>query len=131
VSAAVAIPLLVASGAVIGTLAGLLGVGGGVFMVPLLVLAFGAVQQGAQATSLLVILPTSIVAVIVLRRKGVLDDVRESLQLGAIGAVAAVGGSLLALSAPADTLRVVFGVFLGLTGLRLVRAGLRHDAPAH
>lgn len=116
--------ILLASGFAFGTLAGLLGVGGGVFMVPLLVLGFGAVQQTAQATSLLVILPTATVATIVLVRQGVLEHVGHALQLGAIGAVAAVGGSLLALHIPSADLRVVFALFLGITGIRLLHAGL-------
>jgi hypothetical protein len=131
VSGVLEIAVLLGAGVAFGTLAGLLGVGGGVFIVPLLVLAFGAVQQVAQATSLMVVLPTAVVATFVLHRKGVLPQLGPSLQLGTFGAIAAVGGSLLALTAPADTLRIVFAVFLALTGVRLVRAGLHRDAPAH
>lgn len=129
-SSAATLVVLVGVGAGVGVLAGLLGVGGGVFLVPILVLAFGELQQGAQATSLLVVLPTAIVAAVVLRRKRVLDSAAASLRLGAVGAVAAVGGSLLALHAPAETLRVVFAVLLALTGMRLIRDGLRHEPAA-
>ena len=50
--------LLVAFGAGAGMLAGLLGVGGGVLLVPFLVLVVGMTQHEAEATSLLVILPS-------------------------------------------------------------------------
>lgn len=129
-SAPVTIAVLLGSGVAFGTLAGLLGVGGGIFIVPLLALAFGVVQQEAQATSLMVVLPTAVVATVVLYRKGVLADVRPALALGAFGTAAAVAGSLLALAAPAEALRLIFAVFLAVTGMRLVRDGLRLHAAA-
>lgn len=120
---------LIAFGVLSGMLAGLLGVGGGVFMVPFLVLALGATQQEAQATSLVVVLPTAIVATVVLWRRRAMDVV-AALRLGAIGAAAAVAGSLLALALPGATLRVVFAAFLAAIGLRLVVQGLRAGAPS-
>lgn len=120
------IAVLVAFGMLSGMLAGILGVGGGIFMVPFLVLLFGATQQEAQATSLMVILPTSIAATVVLWRRKTMDG-PKSLQLGAFGAIAAIGGSLIALALPADTLRIVFAAFLALIGGRLILTGLKHS----
>ena len=114
---------LVAVGATSGVLAGLLGVGGGVLLVPFLVLAVGMTQHEAEATSLLVVLPTAIVASLTLWRKGV-GDLPAALGMGVVGAVGAAAGALLALSLPGGALRTVFAVFLGLVGLRLVRDGL-------
>lgn len=111
---------LIAVGAVAGVLAGLLGVGGGILLVPFLVLALGMTQHEAEATSLLVILPTAIAASIALRRRGV-GDLPVALGLGAIGAVGAVAGVLLALALPGDVLRAIFAVLLTLVGLRLIR----------
>src|SRR4029453_5862508 len=62
---------LIAVGAAAGVLAGLLGVGGGILLVPFLVLAVGMTQHEAEATSLLVILPTAVAASIALRRRSV------------------------------------------------------------
>src|SRR5437763_1215158 len=112
-------PQLVAIGVAGGLLSGLLGVGGGVLMVPLLTLAVGLSQHAAQATSLVVVLPTAIVASLELRRRGV-GDLGVSLRFGVVGAIGAAAGALLALALPGSTLRVVFAVFLGLVGLRLV-----------
>ena len=49
---------LVVFGVFTGVAAGLLGVGGGIMMVPFLTLVAGVSQHAAQATSLLVVLPT-------------------------------------------------------------------------
>jgi hypothetical protein len=111
---------LVAVGAAAGVLAGVLGVGGGVLLVPFLVLAVGMSQHEAEATSLLVILPTALAGSIALRRRSV-GDLRVALALGAVGAAAAVAGALLALSLSGDVLRLVFATVIALLGLRLVR----------
>ena len=115
---------LAAFGLVTGVAAGLLGVGGGILMVPFLTLAVGLSQHAAEATSLVVVVPTAIVASIELRRRGV-GDLGVSLRFGVVGAIAAAGGALLALALPAAALRVVFAIFLALVGLRLVRDGVR------
>jgi uncharacterized membrane protein YfcA len=115
--------VLLGVGVVTGMLAGLLGVGGGVLMVPFLVLVVGMTQHEAEATSLLVVLPTAIVASLTLRSRGV-GDLRTSLAFGAIGAAAGVAGALLALALPASALRTVFAVFLALVGGKLLRDGL-------
>jgi uncharacterized protein len=107
-------------GAASGVLAGLLGVGGGMLLVPFLVLAVGMSQHEAEATSLLVVLPTAVVATLTLQRRGV-GDLRSSLGMGAFGAAGAIAGALLALWLPADVLRTVFAVFVALVGARLLR----------
>jgi uncharacterized membrane protein YfcA len=114
---------LISFGVLAGVTSGLLGVGGGTVIVPFLTLAVGLSQHAAEATSLLVILPTAIVASLVLRRRGV-GDLGLALRLGIYGAVGSVLGALLALALPGSTLRLVFAIFVGLVGLRLTRDGL-------
>jgi uncharacterized protein len=114
---------LAAFGVVVGGASGLLGVGGGTLMVPFLTLAVGMSQHAAEATSLLVVLPTAIAASIVLRRRGV-GDLGVALRVGVLGAAGGVGGALLALALPGHTLRLVFGVFLAFVSVRLVRDSL-------
>jgi uncharacterized membrane protein YfcA len=118
---------LVAFGLLTGVTAGVLGVGGGVMIVPLLTLALGMTQHAAEGTSLLVILPTAIVASVVLHRRGV-GRLGDALRLGVLGAVGSVGGALAALALPGDALRLVFALFVAGVGLRLVRDGLRTGA---
>lgn len=110
---------LVAVGVATGVVAGTLGVGGGILMVPFLTLVVGMPQHAAEGTSLLVILPTALAASLALRRRG-LGDLRVALELGALGAVGASAGALLALALSADSLRLVFAGFLVLIGARLL-----------
>jgi uncharacterized membrane protein YfcA len=114
---------LVAFGFLTGGAAGLLGVGGGIMMVPFLTLVAGVSQHAAQATSLLVVLPTAIVATIVLHRKGI-GDAGLALRFGALGAVGGIAGALLALALPSHLLRLVFALFLAAVAVRLVRDGV-------
>lgn len=111
---------LIAFGATAGVLAGLLGVGGGILLVPFLVLAVGMTQHEAEATSLLVILPTALAASVALRRRHV-GDLPIALAVGSIGAVGAIAGVMLALALDADVLRLVFAALLALVGARLIR----------
>ena len=114
---------LVGFGFLTGGAAGLLGVGGGIMMVPFLTLVTGLSQHAAEATSLLVVLPTAVVATVVLQRKGI-GDAWLALRFGALGAVGGVLGALVALSLPGHVLRVVFACFLAAVAVRLVRDGL-------
>jgi uncharacterized membrane protein YfcA len=115
---------LVAFGFFAGAAAGLLGVGGGTLIIPFLTLAVGVSQHQAEATSLLVILPTAIVATVVLRRKGV-GDAGLALRIGAIGAIGGVLGALAALALPAQVLRYAFALLLAVVAVRLLRDGLK------
>lgn len=116
--------VLVAFGVMSGTLAGLLGVGGGIFMVPFLVLAVGLTQQEAQATSLLVVLPTALVATWSLYRSGVVD-LSKALKIGLCGIVGSVAGAALALHLPGQVLKICFAVLLTVVGLKLLRDAKR------
>lgn len=120
---AVLVVTLVAFGVVTGGAAGLLGVGGGTLLVPFLTLAIGMSQHEAEATSLLVVLPTAIVASVVLHRKGV-GNLKVALRFGLLGAGGGVLGALLALALPGHVLRIVFALFLGIVAVRLVRDSL-------
>ncbi|MGH3007835.1 MAG: sulfite exporter TauE/SafE family protein [Gaiellaceae bacterium] len=119
---------LVAFGALAGVASGLLGVGGGTLIVPFLTFAVGFSQHVAEATSLLVILPTAIAGSLTLRRRGV-GDLELALRFGLVGALGAFLGAELALALPASTLKVVFAVFVGLVGIRLTWDGIRRENP--
>jgi hypothetical protein len=118
----------VAFGVLTGVLSGLLGVGGGIFMVPFLVLVGGAAQQEAQATSLLVVLPMATVATWSLQRLGV-GDLNVSLRMGLIGVVGGVAGAVLALALPASALRLIFAAVMLSIGAKLLRDALRGARP--
>ena len=115
---------LVVIGVLGGLLSGLLGVGGGTLMVPFLTFAVGLSQHAAEATSLLVILPTAVAGTLALQRRGV-GNAGLAVRFGLVGSIGAVLGALLAIALPAASLRLVFAIFVGIVGLELIRGGIR------
>jgi uncharacterized protein len=117
----------VALGVGVGAVSSFLGIGGGTILVAVLVAVSGFGQHEAQATALTFMVPTAIIGVISTRRHG-LGNLRQSAVLGVSGAVAAVGGALVALAIPSETLRVLFAIFIGVLGLiMLLRPAPRED----
>lgn len=106
-------------GVAAGFLAGLLGVGGGIVMVPAMVLLFGFDQHVAQGTSLLVILPAALTGSYTHHRNGRLV-LRDAALLAAGGIIGAVLGSVFALSLEDVLLRRLFAGFLLLSALRIL-----------
>ena len=92
-------------------------------MVPFLTLAAGFSQHAAEATSLLVVLPTAIVGSLVLRRRGI-GDLGSCAPLRDVGAAGGVLGALLALALPGHVLKIVFACFLLIVAVRSVRDSL-------
>ena len=104
-----------------GLLSGLLGVGGGVIMVPLLVIWAGYGQREAHALSLGAIIPISAAGVVAFGTAGELELLPALLL--ATGSVlgARVGAGVLA-RIDERRLRLIFGAFLVLTaGVMAVR----------
>ena len=104
-------PKLLAIGLGGGLLSGLLGVGGGIVMVPLLVLWAAYSQRDAHAISLGAIIPISIAGI---ATYGVAGEVRYGTALGlAAGSIvgARIGAGWLA-SIDERLLKIVFGLFL-------------------
>lgn len=112
--------LAVLSGLLIGALSGLIGIGGGVLLVPLLVIGFGFSQQVAQGTSLAALIPTSIVGAVTHLRQGNLD-VRAGVAMGLAGMVGAAGAALLAQHLHGKILERLFGLLLLFAAYRLWR----------
>jgi uncharacterized membrane protein YfcA len=107
--------ILLAAGASAGFASGLLGVGGGFVMVPVmywLIVATGTAQSvaimTAFGTSLLVILPTAASGTWRHGRKGVVRW-RAALVLGPCGLLGGLAGATLAAHLPGWVLRTVFG----------------------
>lgn len=113
---------LALTGLVTGLLSALMGVGGGIVMVPAMVVLFGFGQHLAEGTSLAVIIPTALVGSWRHARNGY-TRWRIGLIVGAGGLVGGLGGGTLAQLLPAEVLQVAFAGLLVLTGVRLVRRG--------
>lgn len=102
-----------------GLFSGLLGVGGGVVMVPLLVLWGGFGQRDAHAVSLGAIIPISAAGVLTFGAAGEIQ-VWEALAL-AVGAIAgAQAGARLLARVDERKLKLAFGVFMLIVAVVLV-----------
>ena len=104
--------LLILVGLLAGILSGLVGLGGGVIIVPALVFLLGFSQHQAQGTSLgILLLPAGIFAVINYYKKGYID-VNVVLLLFVGFLVGGWIGSKLSLSVSEATLKKIFAVAL-------------------
>ena len=93
--------VLIASGAAMGFVAGLLGVGGGLLIVPLLVIGFGVSDLTAKALSLIAMFPAAISGTIGSARAGVVDW-KAGISLGIPMALASTVGVWLATITPVE-----------------------------
>ena len=109
---------LLGIGLAAGFLAGLLGIGGGVLLVPAMVLLLGFDQHVAQGTSLLVIIPAALIGSWTHHRRGRLA-LRDAAFVAAGGILGAAVGSLSALSIEDELLQRLFAIVLILTAIRM------------
>jgi len=112
--------LYVVLGVFVGLFSGLFGVGGGIIMVPVLVLLSGFTQQTAQGISLAVMVPTAL-ANAFRYAKG--DNMNLWIALAiAIGAVPAgyFYGADIAQRLPEKTLRAMFALFMVAVAARIM-----------
>lgn len=119
---------LAALGLVTGVLAGLLGVGGGIIVVPALLLLFGTSDLEAKGTSLLMMIPTAISGTIGNLRRRNVDLVAAALVGGAACTTTALGAWLATLVDPfvGNVLFAAFLVFIAVQmALRAIRGRRR------
>ena len=103
-----------------GILSGLLGIGGGVLMVPALVLVMSFAQKSAQGMSLAVMVPMALVGAMRYWRNGDVD--MDFLVVGLIVCGSLTGviiGTELASRLPAHVLRRIFAVVLIFLAIRM------------
>ena len=112
--------LLIIIGVAAGMLGGMVGIGGGLVIVPALVYFLAFSQHEAQGTSLgLLLLPVGILGVINYYKNGYVD--MRAVGLLAIGFI--VGnyfGSKWALSIPQITLKKIFAIFMILIAFKML-----------
>jgi len=114
------IAIVLVLGLAAGILGGFVGVGGGVLIVPVLVLALGFEQHLAVGTSLGALLPpVGILGAYEYYRHGQLN-VTYALLLGIGLLIGAYIGAIYAVKLPALTLRRIFAVFLLITSIRML-----------
>ena len=102
-----------------GILTGIMGVGGGVVLVPMMVLLLAVPQHLAQGISMLVIIPTVIVAIIKLRQAN-LFQYRMALLLAAGSIIGSLLSSNLVQLIDGVVLKKIFGVLVIYYSIRMI-----------
>lgn len=103
---------LILIGVLAGVLSGLVGVGGGIIMVPLLVMFFGFNQHQAQGTSLAVLaVPVTAVAVFNYYKEGQIN-VKYAAIIAVFFVVGSIFGSKFALTLDQKLLKKIFAIVL-------------------
>ena len=112
--------ILVVIGLLAGILSGLVGVGGGILMIPLLIIFLGLTQHQAQGTALFAMLPPiGILAAMNYYKEGFVKwEYAAVIALAFV--VGGYFGSKLSISLPAQTVRKVFGVLMLIGALKLI-----------
>ena len=106
-------------GAALGFFGGLFGIGGGIIVIPLLVLGFGMDQTLAQGTALVMMVPNLLIAWWRYQQRQPVAW-RTALPLGALACLSTWLVAQRATGLPPATLRSVFAAFLLLLALRLL-----------
>ncbi|MFI5254337.1 MAG: sulfite exporter TauE/SafE family protein [Candidatus Limnocylindrales bacterium] len=117
--------LLVLGGAGTGVFGALLGLGGGVLIVPLLNLGFGLPFREAVAISLLAVITTSSASAAVYLARG-FANLRLGMTLELLTASGALVGGLLAFALDERWLAALFAIMLAYVAISMAR---RHDGP--
>ena len=118
----IALPLVFLVGVFIGTVSGLVGVGGGVVMVPLMVLGMGLTTKQAVSTSLAVVMFTGIVGAAGYIATGFRDP-QQLLGLPPLVIGSVIGAPLgvrMRDRLPERVVRIGFSVFMVIIALRLL-----------
>jgi uncharacterized membrane protein YfcA len=116
-------------GVAVGVLAGLLGVGGGTLLVPVLVLGEQVEQHMAQGVSLLMIFPVAMMGLWSYARRGLVSaPLLPPLVAG--GAIGAAGGALLAHTMEASLLTRLFALLLLALAARMLFGKPRASVPS-
>lgn len=112
-------PFLLLLGLVAGLSSALLGIGGGVLIVPVFVLFFGLSMHEAVPTSLMAIVPTSFVGAFFHKKFGNMDVGALKVLLPA-AFVGAILGAVAANRVPSETLKLAFAAFMLFSSVKLL-----------
>ena len=107
-----------------GLIAGLLGVGGGILMVPALVVFLGLSQIEAEATSLLAIVPVALVGAWRQHNYGNLR-LREGVLVGALAVPFAALGVVIVNAVPERAIELAFAALIVYVAIGLLRSDAR------
>jgi uncharacterized protein len=112
--------ILIVIGILTGVMAGMLGIGGAIIMIPALVFFLGLSQQTAQGTSIAVMLPPiGIIAAYNYYEAGQVN-IKFALILAAAFIIGSYFGSKIALNIPPTVLKKIFGILLLLVAAKML-----------
>ena len=112
--------ILIVIGLLAGILSGLVGVGGGILMIPLLIIFLGLTQHEAQGTALFAMLPPiGILAAMNYYKEGFVKWEYAAV-IALTFVVGGYFGSKLSISLPEQTVRKVFGVIMLIGAIKLI-----------
>ncbi|WP_456463158.1 TSUP family transporter [Lutibacter sp.] len=115
--------ILIIIGLLAGILSGLVGIGGGIIMVPLFIFFLGLTQHNAQGLSLAVMLPpVTFLAVYNYHTAGNGGNIdwRIALIVAVLFMIGGFLGSKIALQIDQKTLRKIFGVAMLIVAIKLI-----------
>ena len=115
---------LIVLGLITGVLAGILGVGGGIIVVPALMLLFGTSDLIAKGTSLLMMIPTAVSGTVGNIRRHNVDLLAAALVGVAACTTTALGAWIAQLVDPL-TGNILFAVFLVVIAVQMAMRALR------
>ena len=112
--------ILIVIGIITGVMAGMLGIGGAIIMIPALVFFLGISQQAAQGTSLAVMLPpVGIIAAYNYYKAGQVN-IKFAIVLAVCFLIGSYFGSKLALNLSQPVLKKIFGILLLLVAAKML-----------
>lgn len=112
------------AGLVAGILSGLLGVGGGLILIPIMIFLLGMSQHTAQGISLLVIIPTAMTGLWHLHKAKLINyHLAMYLALGSI--IGALVSANFVQYIPAQRLKLIFGCFVIFMGAKTLWGTLK------
>jgi uncharacterized membrane protein YfcA len=115
--------LLTSIGLAAGMLSGMVGIGGGMVIVPALVFLLGLSQHQAQGTSLFILsLPVLLLAVFNYWKTGNVNW-RFGLIIASTFVIGAFFGSKLTLRLPEAWVKLIFGLLMAYVSIQLILAG--------
>ncbi|MEY3366287.1 MAG: hypothetical protein RIS71_1024 [Actinomycetota bacterium] len=112
-----------------GALSGLLGIGGGAIMVPIMAVLFGIPSVIAKGTSLAVIIPTALMGTLK-NRSNANVDLTASIVVGTTGVVMAVVGAWVSARMSDAVSNALFAVLLIAVAARMLRQAWKETARA-
>ena len=112
--------ILLTLGLAAGFLSGLVGIGGGIIIVPVLVYFLGFSQHQAQGTTLFMfLLPIGVMGVLNYHKEGYVDY-KTALIVCSTFVFGSYFGSKFAISLDQKTIKQIFGIILILLGIKMV-----------